>query len=98
MHKGAHFIAPLLGWPCLHCRLSSYGPEQLAWLEAQLAEGLPTLVAAHFPLPTAAAEGGRGGLREVLSRHPNVRLLLSGHFHKVGRAWVGWGVARQGAS
>lgn len=45
----------------------------------------------HFPLPTSVldehdtAERWRD-LRSVLAAHPNVKLALSGHFHKVPQA------------
>ncbi|KAL4422745.1 hypothetical protein ABPG75_008942 [Micractinium tetrahymenae] len=73
--------------------LSSYGGEQLRWLEGQLAEGKPTIVMTHFPLPTSLlneehSPGRPPDLRAVLSRHSNVKLLLTGHFHK-GVSWEG---------
>lgn len=45
----------------------------------------------HHPLPTAILNEVSGSerwadLRSVLEAHPNVRLLLTGHFHKVWKA------------
>lgn len=73
--------------------LSSYGEEQLRWLHAELAQGKHTLVMTHFPLSTSVlgevdAQQGWRDLATVLSSHPNVRLALSGHFHK-GLSWEG---------
>lgn len=71
--------------------LSSYGEEQLRWLEGQLAQGKPSLVMTHFPLATSLlgevdGPGAPPDLRAVLSKHSNVKLLLTGHFHK-GISW-----------
>ncbi|KAL4448928.1 hypothetical protein ABPG77_007645 [Micractinium sp. CCAP 211/92] len=78
-----------------HCNpvLSSYGEDQLRWLDKQLAEGKPSLILTHFPLATSVlGEVDRPGappdLRAVLLRHSNVKLLLTGHFHK-GISWEG---------
>ncbi len=68
--------------------LASYGPEQLAWIDAQLDEGLPTFVMAHFyTLVTKLNEdpgAGRPDLPSVLARHDNLKLFLAGHMHR----WV----------
>jgi 3',5'-cyclic AMP phosphodiesterase CpdA len=67
--------------------------EQLAWLDARLAEepGVPTIVALHHPpiatgVRAADAIGlppaDRAGLAEVLARHPQVRLVAAGHVHR----------------
>ncbi|PSC72992.1 metallophosphoesterase [Micractinium conductrix] len=78
-----------------HCNtlLSSYGEEQLRWLDGQLAEGRPTVVVTHFPLTTSVlgeveTRHRWRDLASVLSAHSNVRLALSGHFHK-GFDWQG---------
>lgn len=77
--------------PRCNDRLSSYGPEQLQWLHNQLSEGKPTLVMMHFPPTTSilnevnTTEVWRD-LRTVLTSHDNVKLVLSGHFHK-GTDW-----------
>ena len=42
-----------------HSRLSSYGEEQLRWLDGQLAEGRPTVVVVSGPLHRSAAVAGR---------------------------------------
>lgn len=67
--------------------MSSYGEEQLRWLDGQLAEGKHTLIMMHFPLHTSVlsevpTEAGWRDLRTVLTAHDNVRLVLSGHCHK----------------
>lgn len=80
--------------PRCNTTLSSYGEEQLRWLDEQLLEGKPTLVLTHFPLPLTVRNEVPGGgrvrdLPSVLAAHSNVRLSLSGHFHK----GVDWGAA-----
>ena len=72
--------------------------EQLSWLDRVLGEhsATPTLVAMHHPplltgLPAMDAigipEDQRGGLAEIVGRHPQVQLLAAGHVHRaiVGR-------------
>ncbi|KAI7845459.1 hypothetical protein COHA_001009 [Chlorella ohadii] len=71
--------------------LSSYGEEQLRWLDAQLSEGRHTLLTTHHPLSTAILNEVNtsqrwSDLRSVVEAHPNVRLVLTGHFHK-GLDW-----------
>jgi 3',5'-cyclic AMP phosphodiesterase CpdA len=69
------------------------GPERLAWLEHELSSfpTAPTLLAMHHPpLLTGSAawdrialdDQSRGGLGEVLDRHPQVRPILAGHLHR----------------
>jgi 3',5'-cyclic-AMP phosphodiesterase len=70
------------------------GAEQLDWLDAELAAAPEqlTLVAMHHPplvtgiplwdeLGLPAAD--RNALGDVIKRHPQVRRLVSGHFHRV---------------
>jgi len=62
---------------------------------------LPAYLQLHFPPSTSVLEEVETqerwrDLRSVLSAHSNVKLLLSGHFHKVGvgsRAYWGAGLA-----
>ena len=74
------------GGPANPRRLSSYGLEQLRWLDEQLSEGRPTLVSMHYPLVTSTPAEGNTSVVDVLSAHDNVKLVLSGHFHK-GYDW-----------
>jgi 3',5'-cyclic AMP phosphodiesterase CpdA len=67
--------------------------ESLTWLDAELAAapGLPTIVAMHHP-PFATGirlwdelglpASDRRALAEVISHHPQVRRLVSGHVHR----------------
>ena len=64
--------------------------EQLAWLEARLAEAptRPTVIFQHHPpFATGLAALDRMGLQSadrlcaVLARHPNVERVLAGHIH-----------------
>jgi Icc protein len=70
------------------------GPDQLAWLDAELEAGPDalTLIALHHPpfvtgmrpldeLGLPAAD--RRALGEVLERHRQVRRVVAGHFHRV---------------
>jgi 3',5'-cyclic AMP phosphodiesterase CpdA len=67
-----------------------FDDDQAAWLEEQLAEGEPTLVAMHHPcfsIGGAALAGVRlddesvERLARVVSRHGNVLSVVSGHAH-----------------
>jgi 3',5'-cyclic AMP phosphodiesterase CpdA len=67
------------------------GADQLAWLEARLAEApdRPTLVLTHHPPFTTGIAGmdeigleDAGALAQVVSRHPQVERVLSGHLHR----------------
>jgi hypothetical protein len=68
-------------------RVSSYGSEQLEWAAEQLKGGKPTVAVFHFPLPASLANEVPGGrwpdLAALLAAHGNVKLAVSGHFHKV---------------
>ncbi len=68
-------------------------PEQLAWLDASLAEHpvRPTLLAMHHPpLATAIPDWDRVNLSaaqrraigSVIERHPQVRAIVGGHLHR----------------
>jgi len=69
------------------------GPDQLDWLDAELSDApaAMTLIAMHHPpLVTGMAlwdaiglaSADRDGLRAVIERHPQVRSLVGGHFHR----------------
>jgi 3',5'-cyclic AMP phosphodiesterase CpdA len=71
--------------------LGRLGPEQLAWLDARLAEApeRPTLVMMHHPpfrtgIQRMDAMGldGIAGMAEVIRRHPQVERIVSGHLHR----------------
>jgi predicted MPP superfamily phosphohydrolase len=64
----------------------SLGEEQLQWIEAQLAEGKPTLIFVHYPLwLVAPTEFADFGLHPLLRKYrENIQLVVSGHWHK----WV----------
>ena len=75
------------------CDDGEVGPEQLDWLEAELsaAPHQVTLLAMHHPpfvtgLPACDAVGlaasDRVELEKIVSRHPQVRRILSGHTHR----------------
>lgn len=75
------------------------GEEQLAWLDAMLAQApdRPTLVAVHHPPFDAGIEHMDGmrlsdgeGLRDIVARHPQVERVLAGHVHRpISRAFAG---------
>jgi len=71
-----------------------FPPEQLRWLDAELAAEpqAPTLLALHHPpLATGIAEWDainllapqRQALAEVVSRHPQLLGIVGGHLHRV---------------
>ena len=69
--------------------LPDYGERRLRWLGKALAESdKPTLIAIHHPpMKTGiwfidmVGEGWYQGLGELLSRHPQVKLIICGHGH-----------------
>jgi 3',5'-cyclic AMP phosphodiesterase CpdA len=95
-HKGWRFVLldPMLGptWdpldPMCDTELASYGQEQLAWLDAQLAAGMPTTVMSHFTFEVTKTDEAPGAadpdLMTVLTRHAAdaVVLTLAGHLHR----------------
>lgn len=71
-----------------------FPPEQLRWLDAELAAEpeAPTLLTLHHPpLSTGIAEWDainlsaqqREALAEVVARHPQLRAIVGGHLHRV---------------
>jgi 3',5'-cyclic-AMP phosphodiesterase len=75
------------------------GAEQIAWLDARLAEqpGRPAIVALHHqPFPTGRHHADRVGLEDagalaaVIRRHPQVERVVSGHVHHAMQTrWAG---------
>ena len=68
------------------------GPEQLAWLDARLAEAptTPALVALHHPPFRTGIDHmdammllDGAALAEVIGRHPQVERVLCGHVHRM---------------
>ncbi len=65
--------------------MASYGEEQLAFIDEQLSEGLPTVFMAHYMLAAITMTGEseeHGDLESVLSAHDNLGLFLAGHTHR----------------
>jgi len=62
----------------------SFGAEQLAWIDAQLDEGMPTVLVFHHPLIVVEQdETEAGGIFEILDRHrDNLALIIVGHTHR----------------
>jgi 3',5'-cyclic-AMP phosphodiesterase len=69
------------------------GPERLDWLDSELAAapGAPTMLAMHHPplltgMPPwddlGLPDADRRALGDVVERHPQVRRLVAGHFHR----------------
>jgi len=74
--------------------------ERLGWLDAELAAApaMPTLVAMHHPAHTTGipawdefglARADQTAFVEVVARHPQVRRVVAGHFHRTVSAEVG---------
>jgi 3',5'-cyclic-AMP phosphodiesterase len=68
-------------------------PERLGWLDGELAAApaAPTLVAMHHPAHTTGipawdefglARADQTAFVEVVDRHPQVRRIVAGHFHR----------------
>ena len=94
-HRGFRFIVmdSQLGdtWdaasPRFDTGVGSFGEAQLRWLDAQLAEGLPSFVMFHHhPIVLATDElddPDFADIHAVLARHEeNVLVALSGHLHR----------------
>jgi 3',5'-cyclic-AMP phosphodiesterase len=70
-----------------------FGPEQLEWLDAELAAtDKPAILAMHHPpLPTAIADWDgvnlslteRHSLAATIEPHPQVRAIVAGHLHRI---------------
>jgi 3',5'-cyclic AMP phosphodiesterase CpdA len=90
-HKGWRFLFgnSMLGptWddtsPACNTDLGSYGAQQLAWVDQQLAGGLPTIFLSHHPLPeTSMTDDDGTNIAEVEAAHRNLVLHLAGHQHR----------------
>lgn len=70
-------------------KLGSLGEIQLAWLDAQLTDRVPTFVFVHFPLKSMVErEVADLGLPTLLRKHADtVRCVFSGHLHR----WIDYG-------
>ncbi len=72
--------------------LSSFGKEQLVWLDKELGYTTKNVaILFHFPPGTILMNEideykGITDIRSVLKKHDNVKVVLTGHFHK-GNAW-----------
>jgi 3',5'-cyclic AMP phosphodiesterase CpdA len=73
--------------------------ERLGWLDAELAASpaVPTVVAMHHPAHTTGiaawddfglAHAAQKEFAEVVARHPQVRRIVAGHFHRTVTADV----------
>lgn len=91
-HKGWKFVQlnNFLGetWnpksDVFNLQLGSLGLEQLDWLEAELAQGQPTFLFVHFPLPAIQyREHLDWGLTPLLKKHQGaIQHIFSGHLHR----------------
>ncbi len=81
------------GDPLCDTGMASYGREQLAWIDQELAEGLPTTVMFHYPMVVTQEDEdpdrANRDLVSVLDRYAasNLELTLAGHTHR----WLDWG-------
>jgi Icc protein len=77
-----------------------YDPEQLRWLDSELRAQpeQPTLLAMHHPpLATGIPEwdainlepGQREVLARVVARHPQLRVIVGGHLHRIAASVLG---------
>jgi 3',5'-cyclic AMP phosphodiesterase CpdA len=75
------------GGPDCDTDFASYGADQLAWLDASLAEGKPSVVMSHYMgLLWARNENpavpAQTDIDTVINAHDNVRMYLGGHTHR----------------
>jgi hypothetical protein len=63
---------------------ASVGAEQMAWAEAQLAEGKPTVVMSHYMrlLYGDVEDGPQKSFPKLLDAHTNVKGFFAGHSHR----------------
>lgn len=75
-----------VGNPRCETGLASYGEAQLAWIEQQIADGMPTLVLTHHTLLTTELDESPGtshpDLLSLVARNANVKHTFSGHTHR----------------
>jgi predicted MPP superfamily phosphohydrolase len=93
-HKGWKFILTngMLGrsWdatdPTCDTSFASYGPEQLTWIESELAEGKPSVVLAHYPVFLSRRNEAPGttapDLWTLLAGSDTLRATFVGHMHR----------------
>jgi len=61
----------------------SYGAQQLAWVDQQLADGLPTIFLSHHPIVETTMTDDNGiNIAQVEAAHDNLVLHLAGHEHR----------------
>lgn len=72
------------GDPACDTTYASVGDEQMAWAEAQLAEGRPTIVMSHYMriLYADVERGGHPSFPALLDASKNVRAFFAGHTHR----------------
>jgi hypothetical protein len=72
--------------PLCDTGMGSFGEAQLAWLDSQLSDGLPSIVMSHHHMLTSIQQDENAGehpdLPSVLERHDNVALHMAGHLHR----------------
>lgn len=95
-HKGVRFIhlSNFLGETMdpegegYNRQIGSFGEEQLDWLEAQLADGLPSFVIFHYPLLLIRRNEfpGRDVLTILQAHKDTVACVFGGHHHR----WQDW--------
>jgi 3',5'-cyclic AMP phosphodiesterase CpdA len=66
---------------------ASFGPEQLRWLDGQLADGRPSVVMSHYmgilwAADEAVDDPARRDLRAVMRNRRNAQMYLGGHTHR----------------
>lgn len=75
-----------VGNPRCETGFASYGEAQLAWIEQQIADGMPTLVLTHHTLLVTELDEAPGtshpDLLSLVARNPNVKHTFSGHTHR----------------
>lgn len=92
---GNGMLGPTWDWSDERCAtsFSSYGAEQLAFIDEQLSMGLPSFFLTHHGIFVTSrdeqADKQRPDLGTVLERHDNVELMMAGHTHR----WIDAGEA-----
>ena len=70
--------------------LASYGAAQLSWMDAQLSQGMPTIMWTHYPrsfaLANEAPSLAKPDLSSVVANRCNLLASLTGHIHM----YVNW--------
>lgn len=92
---GNGMLGPTWDWADERCStsFSSYGAEQLSFIDEQLSEGLPSFFLTHHGIFVTSRDEQNDTLRPdlgtVLARHDNVELMMAGHTHR----WIDAGEA-----